>query len=86
MMESDEESKELEKVMEVIPEMLIPSKCEAEKQENVEENECEFVKRMIQRAYADKRFEDPQIIADLSNGTRECNSNAATLVLKVLVK
>lgn len=35
---------------------------------DAEERECEFVKRMIERAYADKRFEDAEVITELANG------------------
>jgi len=51
-----------------------------------EDRECEFVKRMIQRAYADKKFEDPEMIKELANGERECNTHAATLVVNVTAK
>ena len=41
---------------------------------------------MIERAYADKRFEDPEVITDLANGRRECNLHASALVLRVISK
>jgi hypothetical protein len=41
---------------------------------------------MIQRAYADKKFEDPEMIKELANGERECNTHAATLVVNVTAK
>ena len=51
---------------------------------DAEERECEFVKRMIERAYADKRFEDAEVITELANGQRECN--LSSLVLRVISK
>ena len=53
---------------------------------DAEDRECEFVKRMIERAYADKRFEDAEVITELANGRRECNLHAASLVLRVISK
>lgn len=41
---------------------------------------------MIERAYADKRFEDAEIITELANGHRECNLHASCVVLRVISK
>ena len=41
---------------------------------------------MIERAYADKRFEDAEVITELANGRRECNLHASALVLIVISK
>jgi hypothetical protein len=41
---------------------------------------------MIERAYADKRFEDADIITELASGSRECNLHASTAVIKVIIK
>ena len=57
---------------------------ESKEDKKGEERECEFVRRMIERAYADKRFEDPHVITDLAAGKRSCNSHAATLVLRLV--
>jgi hypothetical protein len=52
----------------------------------IEEKECEFVKRMIERAYADKKFEDPEVIKELSLGARRANRHAACVVLNLVNK
>ena len=41
---------------------------------------------MIERAYADKKFEDPKIIAELAIGKRQINRHAATLVIETINK
>ena len=41
---------------------------------------------MIERAYADKRFEDPVVIAELSLGKRKANIYAGTLVVLTVEK
>lgn len=41
---------------------------------------------MIERAYADKRFEDPVVIAELSLGKRKANRHAGTLVVNSIEK
>jgi hypothetical protein len=41
---------------------------------------------MIQKAYADKKFEDPKIITHLAIGKRKINRHAATLVIQTINK
>jgi hypothetical protein len=41
---------------------------------------------MIQKAYADKKFEDPKIITQLAIGKRKINRHAATLVILTINK
>jgi hypothetical protein len=41
---------------------------------------------MIERAYAEKRFEDAEVITELANGRRECNLHSSALVLRVVSK
>lgn len=41
---------------------------------------------MIERAYADKKFEDPKIITQLAIGKRKINRHAATLVIDTINK
>lgn len=51
-----------------------------------EEIECEFVKRMIARAYQDKKFEDAAVITDWSLCHKKANRHAATLVIQTIIK
>ena len=51
-----------------------------------DEKECLFVKRMIERAYADKKFEDPKVIKQIATGQRPINRHAATLAIGTVVK
>lgn len=51
-----------------------------------EREECDFVKRMIEKAYSDKKFEDPRVIRDLSLCVRLVNRPAATLVVSAIAK
>ena len=54
--------------------------------EMTDEKECMFVKRMIERAYADKKFEDPKIIKQIATGQRQINRNASILVISTIIK
>jgi hypothetical protein len=51
-----------------------------------DEKECLFVKRMIERAYADKKFEEPKVIKQIATGQRQINRHAATLVISTVIK
>ena len=50
------------------------------------EEESEFVKRMIERAYADKHFEDAEVITELALCKRQANRHAAVLVITTIIK
>jgi hypothetical protein len=41
---------------------------------------------MIERAYADKKFEDAQVIRELSLGVRLANRHAGCIVLNLMIK
>lgn len=74
IMDVDQEVEEtgLQQMMEFMPEIM-PDESASNQEEikhDAEERECEFVKRMIERAYADKRFEDVEVITELANGRR----------------
>lgn len=56
------------------------------KTDNGGEEESEFVKRMIERAYADKHFEDAEVITELALCKRKANRHAAVLVITAIVK
>lgn len=83
---------ELQDVVKMIPDVSLNTKGikdikdSLEFQEKSDEQECEFVKRMIQKAYADKKFEDPKIITQLAIGKRKINRHAATLVIQTINK
>lgn len=93
--EDEEPAIELQDVVKMIPDVSLDSKgikdiSEEQRPQDSDEKECEFVKRMIERAYADKKFEDPKIITQLAIGKRKFNRHAATLVIatinKILIK
>lgn len=44
------------------------------------------MKRMIERAYADKHFEDPDVITELALCTRKANRHAGVVVITIIVK
>ena len=41
---------------------------------------------MIERAYQDKRFEDPKIIMEMASGQRKVNRHAGSLVIETSIK
>ena len=41
---------------------------------------------MIERAYADKHFEDPEVITELALCTRKANRHSAVLVIQIIIK
>lgn len=41
---------------------------------------------MIERAYADKKFEDGDVIRELALGSRVANRHAACVVLNLMIK
>jgi hypothetical protein len=41
---------------------------------------------MIERAYSDKRFEDANVITELSLGQRKANRHAACIVINLVSK